>query len=226
MATNAPPSIPIPIPTAIRLAQASAILLAATTAGASASLSFFVVPQILASSGRSAGEAARAWASMYAVASRLFPAPMVVVPALLNGFLAWRAGGRIGARHVYVYAAIAAATLSIVPYTCAALGPIDRQLAARSARYNAAAAAVKRERESERRRGKKRGSKGGGDGSGSYKGKEGEEEEEREREQEFVETRQDRETTHALVDQWGVRNLYRSAVSLLAGCAGLYAALS
>ena len=41
-----------------------------------------------------------------------------------------------------------------------------------------------------------------------------------------LETLQDRETTHALVDQWGVRNLYRSAVSFLAGCAGLYAALS
>lgn len=245
MATTNPPSIaavpiPNPIPTGIRLAQATAILLAAATAGANASLSLFVVPQILASSGRSAGEAARAWDRMFAASSRLLPAPMVFVPAVLNGFLAWRAGlgSGVGVRGVlgggkaarYFYAAIAVATLTIVPYTYVVLGPINRQLAARSARFNAAAAAVRREREgeSERKREKreqgkekKRGSKAGG----SHEGKEVEEVEEEE-EQEFVERLQDRKTTHALVDQWGVRNLYRSAVSLLAGCAGLWAALS
>lgn len=138
---------------------------------------------------------------MFGVTSRVFPVPMMVAPALLNGFLAWRvpgAGGRLRA----VYAAIAVATLSIMPWTLVALMPINRMLEARSARYDVDLLKEKRE-----------------DG-------EGEEEEEEEEEEELVETLQDRETTHALVDQWGVRNLYRSAVSLLAGCAGLYAALA
>ncbi|CAJ2499686.1 Uu.00g025390.m01.CDS01 [Anthostomella pinea] len=34
------------------------------------------------------------------------------------------------------------------------------------------------------------------------------------------------ETAHALVDKWATRNLYRPVVALLAGCMGLYAALS
>ncbi|EMR68356.1 putative duf1772 domain containing protein [Eutypa lata UCREL1] len=126
---------------------------------------------------------------MFGVTSRVFPVPMMVAPALLNGFLAWRvpgAGGRLRA----VYAAIAVATLSIMPWTLVALMPINRMLEARSAKYDVDLLKEKREGEDE-----------------------------------LVETLQDRETTHALVDQWGVRNLYRSAVSLLAGCAGLYAAL-
>jgi hypothetical protein len=34
------------------------------------------------------------------------------------------------------------------------------------------------------------------------------------------------ETGHALIDQWGFLNLYRGSAALIAGCIGLYAALS
>jgi hypothetical protein len=34
------------------------------------------------------------------------------------------------------------------------------------------------------------------------------------------------ETGHALVDRWGLYNLYRGSVAFVAGCVGLYAALS
>lgn len=127
----------------------------------------------------------------------------MVLPMLLNGFLAWKAPGGGGGgggggkgRLRAVYAAIVVATFSIMPWTLVVLGPVNRMLGARSERFDGAFV------------------EGGGEGEGEGEG------------EELLETLQDRETTRALVDQWGVKNLYRSAVSLLAGCAGLYAAFS
>ncbi|RYO82882.1 hypothetical protein DL762_006403 [Monosporascus cannonballus] len=191
-----------PAPTAVRLAQAAAILLATTTAGADAALSFFAVPRILEGGDRTGAGAARAWAAMFAASSRALPVPMVAVPAALNAFLAWRApAGR--ARAVYV--AAAAATLSIAPFTYAFMGPINRQLAERARRARAAASATA----------------GGGGGGGSGDVTEGEPEAGKE----VLAAEAERQTAHALVDAWATRNLYRCTMSFLAGCAGLYAAL-
>ncbi|RYP23519.1 hypothetical protein DL765_001033 [Monosporascus sp. GIB2] len=190
-----------PAPTAVRLAQATAILLATTTAGADAALSFFAVPRILDGGDRTGAAAARAWAAMFAAASRALPVPMVVVPGALNAFLAWRAPtGK--ARAVYVAAAVA--TLSIAPYTYAFMGPINRQLAERARRAQTAASAT-----------------GGGGGGGGGDVTEGE----AEAGKEVLAAEAERQTAHALVDAWATRNLYRCTVSFLAGCAGLYAAL-
>ncbi|RYP73250.1 hypothetical protein DL771_003679 [Monosporascus sp. 5C6A] len=185
------------IPTPVRLAQATAILLATTTAGANAALSFFAVPRILDGGDRTGAAAARGWAAMFAAGSRALPVPMVAVPAVLNAFLAWRIPTR-KARVVYV--AVAMATLSIAAFTQAFMMPINRELAERARRAQVAASAP--------------GSGGGGVAEG-----------EAEAGKELLEAEAERQTAHALVDAWATRNLYRCTVSFLAGCAGLYAAL-
>ncbi|RYP08012.1 hypothetical protein DL764_002158 [Monosporascus ibericus] len=190
----------IPTPTPVRLAQATAILLATTTAGANAALSFFAVPRILDGGDRTGAAAARGWAAMYATASRALPVPMVAVPAVLNAFLAWRIPAR-KARVVYV--AVAVATLSIAPFTVAFMMPINRELAERARRAQAAASTA------------------AGGGGGDVVEAEGE----AEAGKEVLEAEAERQTAHALVDAWATRNLYRCSVSFLAGCAGLYAAL-
>ncbi|RYP55678.1 hypothetical protein DL770_010889 [Monosporascus sp. CRB-9-2] len=185
-----------PTPNPVRLAQATAILLATTTAGANAALSFFVVPRILDGGDRTSAAAARGWAAMYATASRALPVPMVAVPTVLNAYLAWRMPA--GKARV-VYTAVAAATLSIAPYTLAFMMRINRELAERAQRAEAAASAT-----------------GGGDDFAEGKAEAG---------KEVLAAEAERQTAHALVDAWATRNLYRCTVSFLAGCAGLYAAL-
>ena len=229
-------------PAGIRVAQAAAILLATTTAGANASLSAFAVPRILEGSRRSGEAAARRWAAMYADATRVFPTSMIFLPVVLNSFLSWfffsaaRGGSSSNGSKTSllgaVYAAVAAGTFSIVPFTLIVLGPIHRMLLAREERGR-----VRRLRRLARR---------------TLEGFENEEielavamaslsgqdtlapdddEETMASDPEvdyeaYAAEMVDRETTHALVDRWGVLNLYHSAVGLLAGCAGLYAVLS
>lgn len=233
-------------PTAVRAVQATAVLLAATTAGANAGLSAFAIPRILGGARGSAAAAAQQWAAMFVATSRVFPMPMVFVPALLNTFLAWfffssplssgSSGGGGGRKGVFlgsIYATVAAATLSIVPYTLAVLGPLNRMLLARDARAR---------QDRLRRRARRVRADADDDavemavaaatlmGHGAPLSDDEEDwdwEVARPAENAAFEAAMaDRESTLALVDKWGTRNLYRCGVSFLAAAAGLYAALS
>ena len=231
-------------PAAVRAVQATAILLAATAAGANAGLSAFAIPRILGGSRGSAAAAAQQWAAMFAATSRVFPVPMVFAPALLNTFLAWfflsppssgggGGGGKKGVLLGSLYAAVAAATLSIVPYTLAALGPVNRMLLARDARAR---------QDRLRRRARRVRADADDDavemavaaaalmGHGAPLSDDDEdwdwEAATPAENVAFEAAMADRESTLALVDKWGTRNLYRCGVSFLAAVAGLYAALS
>lgn len=169
-------------PAYARLMQATAIVLATTTAGLGAGLSLFVVPRMLDSpSPRAVTEQ---WAVTSARTRALFPLPMVVLPGLLNAALAYLVPGR-----ARLYLAAAAATLGILPWTAIAVAPVEWKMERRARQVEAY-----------------------GDSCGPLV--------------EEITRSSTQETAHDVVRVWGSRNLYRCGVSFLAGCAGLYAALT
>ncbi|KAL7620179.1 hypothetical protein AAE478_009172 [Parahypoxylon ruwenzoriense] len=174
-----------PPPPSLRALQATSILLLTSTSGLSAALSFFVVPRLLE---LPTPLLLRQFARAAAAAHRALPLPLVL-PALAHAYLAYRLPGKLR-----LYVAAALLTLTTAPWSALVMGPIDRQMAARTKALEA----------------------------GAYMSEEGQAEAEGERgvEAEGV------ETTHALVDKWATRNLYRPIVAFAAGCIGLYAALS
>ena len=165
---------------------------------------------------------------------------MVFLPVLLNGFLSWffsspaAAGGGGSKKSLLgaLYAAVAAGTLSLVPFTLVVLGPINRMLLARDAQ--ARQARLRRRarrvlRDADEETVELAVTVGYLSGHGSPLSDDDEEAMLVGPDVEniaFEAAMADRETTLALVDKWGLMNLYRSAVSFLAGAAGLYAALS
>ncbi|KAI1401772.1 hypothetical protein F4819DRAFT_457152 [Hypoxylon fuscum] len=167
-------------PPSIRALQATSIALLTSTAGLSASLSFFVIPRLLESP---TPVLIRQFGRMLSSAHQLLPLPLVL-PGVLHAYLAYQLPDK--ARW---YAAAAALTFSTLPWTRAVMMPVNRKMEAKAqavSAMDASAADVLVE--------------------------------------EITASRE--ETAHALADAWATRNLYRPAVAFVAGCIGLYAALS
>ncbi|KAI4862567.1 hypothetical protein F4820DRAFT_430173 [Hypoxylon rubiginosum] len=121
-----------PPPPSLRALQAASIAILTSTAGLSASLSFFVIPRLLESP---TPVLIRQFSRMLSAAHAALPLPLVL-PSLLHAYLAYRLPGR--AR--LLYAAAAALTLSALPYTSAAMMPINRKMLAKARAVEAAGA--------------------------------------------------------------------------------------
>lgn len=167
------------LPTRVRVAQATGIILAATAAGANVGLSVFVIPRILESP---TPLMLRQWYNMFRVSSRALPGPFLL-PGFISLWLAYTIPEKSR-----LYAVAAALSLSVTPWTWVMIIPVNKKLSKKAAEVKSLDA-------------------GPGDVLPQEFGR-------------------DDETAHALVDSWGLRNLYRSAACFLASSVGLYAALS
>ncbi|KAI1463190.1 uncharacterized protein F4812DRAFT_447915 [Daldinia caldariorum] len=118
-----------PSPTSIRTLQALAILLLTTTAGASSSLSLFLVPRLMESPTRLMVEQFR---RALASSQRILSAPIaILLPGLLHAYLACAVPGEKRKARV-LYAVAAALTLSAWPWTRLAMEPLQSRLEERA----------------------------------------------------------------------------------------------
>ncbi|XXH05414.1 hypothetical protein Hte_011840 [Hypoxylon texense] len=120
-----------PPPPSIRALQAAGIAILTSTAGLSASLSFFVIPRLLESP---TPVLIRQFARMLSAAHAALPVPLVL-PGLLHAYLAYRLPDK-----ARLYAAAAALSLTTLPYTSAVVMPINRKMLAKARAVEAAGA--------------------------------------------------------------------------------------
>ncbi|KAJ1324554.1 Anthrone oxygenase [Microdochium nivale] len=240
-----PPTASFRVATAIRSLQAASVIFAGTASGLSVGLSVFVVPRILE---LPTHLLVRHFNHVLDVARKLMP-PMLLLPGLMNAALAaglrWLevrslagtggaarafASSRVGTTSSTLfrglapwkfYAAAAVVSFSMVPYTLIVMQPMDRMMVARN-KYNSS-------------------SGGGSSSSGrengplssatnaSNGGRDAEKAADRLRKKmEAAETsaiRHGEMSSHAVVDRWGLVNLYRPAVSLISAAISIYATL-
>ncbi|KAI1765056.1 hypothetical protein GGR53DRAFT_491412 [Hypoxylon sp. FL1150] len=116
-------------PPSIRALQATSIAILTSTAGLSASLSFFVIPRLLESP---TPVLTRQFSRMLAAAHDVFPVPLVL-PGLLHAYLAYRLPDKFR-----LYAIAAALSLTTLPYTSAVMMPINRKMLAKARTVEAA----------------------------------------------------------------------------------------
>ncbi|KAI1647096.1 uncharacterized protein F4817DRAFT_116343 [Daldinia loculata] len=108
-----------PTPNSIRALQAISIALLTTTAGASASLSIFLVPRLMESpTPLMVGQFLRTMSS----ARRRLTIPLIL-PGILHAYLAYLVPGK-----ARVYAIAATLTLSTLPWTHFAITPLNREM--------------------------------------------------------------------------------------------------
>ncbi|KXJ86897.1 hypothetical protein Micbo1qcDRAFT_167991 [Microdochium bolleyi] len=226
-----PPTASFKVATAIRGLQAASIVLASTASGLGAGLSLFAVPRILE---LPTHLLIRHFNRMLDVSNKLMP-PMLLLPGIMNAVLAatlrWletrslasssarsfasRASSSstlIGGLVPWKFYAIAAGvSLSILPYTLVAMGPMDRMMVARNKyasrehSYSSSASSVS--------------------GGGRDTDKAADRLRKKVDAQEIGAMRRGEMSSHAIVDRWGMVNLYRPVVSLISAGIGIYVAL-
>ncbi|KAH7018513.1 uncharacterized protein B0I36DRAFT_40127 [Microdochium trichocladiopsis] len=190
----------------IRALQATSILLGSTAAGVGASLSFFVMPRLLE---LPTHQLIQQFNRTIAISHKVTP-PMLLLPGILHAVIAVLIRhsnnthtplSATTGRSWKLHALAALVTLTMTPWTFVFMKPLNRMMAAREkyVKETAATAATAKGSDKEGKRALEAAELGA--------------------------TRRGEMSSHAVVDQWALSNLYRPAAGLVTAAIGLYAAM-